>query len=149
MIRAFRKPIAWMAAALLLFSALSPSMAAALFSERPDVMARVLGVPAPHAVAAAAPDHADGCEHESPAAVTASHHGEGGVPPGDAPAHAAHGTYCSFCLAASAGVTLPGVPAAMVALVMGMADAVPLQFDHAPPQRPPSNQQARAPPSPS
>lgn len=128
MSRARQKVTAWIAAAALLFSALSPAMASALFAGRPDIMARVMGLPAQHAAAQPAAEHGDGCPHEVNevhAAATAAHHGAAGSPADDSGEHAAHGIYCSFCLAASAQLGVLPAPPVPATPFVGVAQFIP------------------------
>jgi hypothetical protein len=129
MTRTHRKRIALIAAAALLFSALSPAMASVLFSHRADIMVRVLGVPAHHAAADTASAHDEGCPHE--AAATA-HHGATNPQTDDASEHAAHGMYCSFCLAASSLVSVPGASSVYAALPLGNTVFIPAGAVQAP-----------------
>src|SRR6187399_930269 len=94
-----RKTIAWLAAAALLFSALSPAVASVLFAERPDILARVLGAAAKRA----ASDESDVCPHDASAA---GQPGSAQHRPDDGSEHVSHGIFCSFCLAPGAIVTL-------------------------------------------
>jgi Protein of unknown function (DUF2946) len=145
-----QKTIAWIAAAALLFSALSPAMASVLFAERPDILARVLGVAAQHA---AVMEQGDGCPHEAQAATTvAAGHGDASAhapaqPATDPADHAAHGIYCSFCLAAAATVTLPGVPPAVAAVVPDALAVAPAAHSQPVVARLPSTHRSRAPPA--
>lgn len=109
-----RLATAWIALAAMLFGAISPAIAGVLFAGQADVLGRMLAIPASAQHAAPAPDAADddGCPHES--AGGDGHHqpsntGNGGhsSDPHDDTRHAAHGVFCSFCLAAGATVTLP------------------------------------------
>jgi hypothetical protein len=122
MTRIERKRIALIAAAALLFSALSPALASVLFSHRADILARVLGVSAQHAAADPAGGSDDACPHE--AAATA-HHGATNPPADDASEHAAHGIFCSFCLAASSLVSVPAAPSFHAAPSGGAAVFIP------------------------
>jgi hypothetical protein len=115
MSRAHRKLIAWIAAAALLFSALSPAMAGVLFAQRPDILGRVLGLSVQHATTQPAAQHDDGCPHEVQTAAAALHHGAGSPQADDTSDHAAHGIYCSFCLAAGSLVGMLHAPASHVA----------------------------------
>ena len=119
---------AWIALAAMLFSAVSPALAAALFPHRPDILGRMLAIPAaPATVEHDAPREAtaggdDGCPHEAAGGAgheQASHpgnHGGSGHESHDETEHAAHGTYCSLCLTASSVVTLASSQAALPAI---------------------------------
>jgi len=122
MTRLNRKRTALIAAALLLFSALSPAMASVLFSHRPDILARVLGVPAHHDAADAATGHGDGCPHE---AAAAAHPGDANPQAHDTSEHAAHGIFCSFCLAAGSVVGVPAAAPVLAALLVSAAGFIP------------------------
>jgi hypothetical protein len=115
MTRRRRKSIAWIALAAMLFGAVSPAFAAALFQGRPDILGRMLQMPAPavHAapqIAVIADD--DGCPHETVnrrgghEPEHSGHRGNAGHESHGDSQHAAHGTFCSFCLTASSVVTL-------------------------------------------
>jgi hypothetical protein len=135
----------------MLFGAISPALAASLFRDRPDILARMLALPAAEAQAAphveAAAD--DGCPHESVSAAgdeaaQSAHDGATGGPH-DESKHAAHGIFCSFCLAVSATVTLP----AAAAPVMGVQPVTLPSFSgrEREPDRPQlSSHRSRAPP---
>lgn len=100
----FRRKIRLASATLafMLFSALSPAMAGALFAGDAQVLGRMLQVPAAPA-AAANGEHGEhknhhaqhGASHEHPAAQ------------GNTTECADHGVFCSFCLSASSTTTLP------------------------------------------
>src|SRR5262245_14168070 len=84
MFRSCRRPIAWIALAAMLFGAVSPALAAALFPHRADVLGRMLSIPTPAAAAThAAPGQIaageeDGCPHEDVRAeqpAHSAHHG--------------------------------------------------------------------------
>src|SRR5262245_24823993 len=105
-IRSNRRMIACVALAAMLFGALSPAFAAVLFTERPEILGRLLAVPAPAAPAApqeAAVEDDDGCPHEHHAAPAHTSH--------ENSEHAAHGVFCSFCLNATSAAALPAPPA--------------------------------------
>ena len=108
----------------MLFGAVSPAIAAALFAGRSEILGRMLAIPAA-APMAVAPQEAslddDGCPHEPVAATHektahSGHHGNAGHESHGDTEHAAHGIFCSFCLSPSATVTLPA-PAASVWVV--------------------------------
>jgi Protein of unknown function (DUF2946) len=141
MSRAHRKTIAWIAAAALLFSALSPAMASVLFRDRPDILVRILGVPAQHAA-----EHGDTCQQDASLTAHDSNSSMPGSPADDASGHAAHGIYCSFCLAASATVTVPGAPQTVVVIAPAVVDLLPAGRLEPPPARLPSTHRSRAPP---
>jgi len=112
-----RIAIARIALAAMMFSTVSPAIAAALFGDRADILGRMLGVPVAEATGVshvAAPSEDDGCPHEPEDVAaaqetpsTGGHPGEPGRHSEGGSGHAAHGTYCSFCLASSAVVVLP------------------------------------------
>jgi hypothetical protein len=86
-----------------LFSAVSPAIAGVLFSDRADILGRLLAIPAASTKVSALDVTLQGdvC-HE--AAPVAGNHDALGHEPHDDSEHAAHGVYCSFCL--TAGSTL-------------------------------------------
>ena|SRR5689334_2207392 len=94
-----KKHVARVALFAMLFSALSPALAAALFHDRPEILRHMLALPAPVSVEA----QDDGCPHE---AAQGTHHAPSNsdTPSGE---HAKHGIYCSFCLAAGSVVAVP------------------------------------------
>ena len=126
-----RKLTAWIALAAMLFGAVSPALAAALFAHRPDILARMLAIP-PAATqgvpqeAAAGED--DGCPHESAAdarseeASHSAHHAGVTHESHDESQHSAHSTFCSFCLAASSTVALLFAEPALLAIALTSAD---------------------------
>jgi len=140
--------------AAMLFSVLSPAIAAALFPDRPDILGRMLAVPAIAAPAAPQDPTAsddDACPHESMGHAThgdaqATHHGHSSHGSHEDTGHADHGTFCSFCLAASAVVTLPAAASTDPAVLI--AD-VPASSGHAREPAPPqlSSHRSRGPPS--
>jgi hypothetical protein len=125
-----RKPTAWIALAAMLFGAVSPALAAALFPHRPDILARMLAIPA--AATQGVPQEAaagedDGCPHESAADAAhgqshTAHHGSPGPESPDDSEHAAHGIFCSFCLTANSVVTLLSAAPAPLAIEFASAD---------------------------
>lgn len=146
-----RQVTGWIAIGAILFGAVSPALAATLFRDRPDILARMLALPAAEtpAPAHAAATADDGCPHEPASAAEdeASHSAHGG-PSGsahDESKHTAHGIFCSFCLTASATLTLPAASAVSLA---GAPDIVPSVHRHerdpAPPQL--ASHRSRAPP---
>jgi len=137
------KLTAWIAAAALLFSALSPAMASALFANRPDILARVLGVPMQHAAAQAGSEPDDGCPHET---ASAAHHGATSPQGDDTSDHAAHGIYCSFCLASGATVTVLGTARPPAMLVPSVVEILPSLRSQPVVARLPSTHRSRAPP---
>ena len=121
----------------MLFSALSPALAAAFLRDTPAALGQMLGIASPPG-----PSDVEECpEH-------AAHHG---APAGDGtgdenPEHAGHGVFCSFCLNPGSLVTVLAAPAPI-----GLPD---LAFDitAAPPARarialPAASYLARAPPA--
>lgn len=145
MARTYRKRITLIAAAALLFSALSPALASVLFAHRADILARVLGVSAHPVAAHAAATHDEGCPHE--AAAAAQHHGAASSQPDDMSDHTAHGIFCSFCLASASTLTLPGVTLAATALVATVDDPPPAARSQPVVARFPSTHRSRAPPA--
>ena len=102
------RSIAWLSLAAMLFSAVSPAIAATLLADQPRALARMLGIPA----AAETPsDHA----HAHPA-----HHPKHTPTP-----HTDHGIYCSLCLNASSTVAVIAAasPAILVAPLRDIATA--------------------------
>ena len=114
----FRRSTAWMTLLAMLFSAVSPAVAAGLFSNQPEIARQILGIPA----APVQPVHEEACANE------AGHHGDtgGAGSTHDSAPHKAHGIYCSFCLNSGSTVTLSGATAALVIAT--------LSFDISPPQ---------------
>lgn len=99
MTRTRRLP-AWIALVALVFAAVSPALAAALFADRPEISARILGLPA-----APAPQQAADCHDEAGPAAPREHEDHE-----EHDHHASHGVFCSFCLVASSLLTLPSAP---------------------------------------
>lgn len=93
-----------------MFSALSPTMASVLFTERPDIMARVLGVPSLQSPSRDAIGYGDVCQQHDPVAAATAHHGNTKPQAEDTSEHATHNILCSFCLAAASMVTMPVAP---------------------------------------
>ena len=114
----FRRSTAWITLLAMLFSAVSPAVAAGLFSNQPEIAGQILGIPA----ASVQPAHEDECANES------GHHGDtgGSGSTHDSAPHKAHGIYCSFCLNAGSTVALSGATPALVIAT--------LSFDVSPPQ---------------
>ena len=152
-----RKLTAWIALAAMLFGAVSPALAAALFPHRPDILGRMLAIPAASAAAAhGAPQETaaggdDGCPHESAAARSEEpshlvHHGSSGSESHDDSEHAAHGIFCSFCLTANSVVTLLSPQSAPLAIAPAGTE-----ISRAPERRPgdatPALHRARGPPA--
>ena len=115
----------------MLFGAVSPALAAALFPHRPDILGRMLAIPG--AVAHAAPQaeavaEDDGCPHESEADAAhgqsshTAHHGSSGGESHDDTEHVAHGLFCSFCLTANSVVTLLSAEPAPLAIAVTGTD---------------------------
>lgn len=98
MIQSRRKLVARFVLAAMLFSALSPAMASVLFSDRPDILASLLALPAKPAGSA----QGDIC-HTAGTAQQLDLKSQSD----DAPGRTTHGIFCSFCLAASSVVTVP------------------------------------------
>lgn len=114
MILAKRKSIAAIALAAIAFAAVSPAIAAALFSGRAEILGRMLGIPVASQATAVPQDPGlrhDGSPHESGdhAAHGEAHSGHHASSNHDSQGdsqHAAHGIFCSFCLTPSSTVTL-------------------------------------------
>jgi hypothetical protein len=102
----------WLTLGAMLFSAVSPAVAAALFTKEPAVLAQLLGVPP-----ARVPDAHSA--HEQ-----ASHHGASHSSPQHQAPHKTHGIYCSFCLNASSTLTISSVPLQVAGLVLEEEAAV-------------------------
>ena len=125
--------------AALLFSALSPALAGVLFANRPDILARTLALPDQ----AAAYMPGEICHSEAAGTTTAS-------PDGDADAgsdHAAHGIYCSLCLAANSLVTLPPITAPVLAFALAAPEPLPAVRIQRPQSSAPLTHHSRAPPA--
>ncbi len=124
----------------MLFGAVSPAIAAALFAGRAEILGRMLAIPAAAPIAVA-PQGAslddDGCPHE-PATAThehtahSGHHGNAGHGSHDDSDHAAHGIFCSFCLSSSATVTLPAPAATVWALTITTSVLLPARHEQRP-----------------
>jgi hypothetical protein len=112
---------AWATLFAMVFSALSPVLAAAVLADRPAALAQMLGIPGRGAEAVEL-SQAD-CHYEAPPGHTQHASDSHGAPhsPGDAPAHEAHGIYCSFCLNASSTLAVPGAPALALAAALAAA----------------------------
>jgi hypothetical protein len=95
---------AWIVLAAMLVSAVSPALAASIFSGRADVLQRMLALPAAPGITQ---DHRHAGQmalgHDD--AHSGAHDGSGA---GDDSEHAAHGVLCSFCLTAGSVLCLPG-----------------------------------------
>ena len=133
-----RMAAVWMTLAALLFSALSPALAGVLFADRPDILARVLALPAQPQ----SPGLGDICHSEASVSAAVN-------PAGDADAdaqHAAHGIYCSFCLAANSVITLPPVAVPPVAFALTAPEPLPAVRVQCPPFSVPRTHHSRAPP---
>jgi hypothetical protein len=111
-----RRRIACVALAAMLFSAVSPAIAAALFSGRAEMLGRMLALPPAVAATLDARLPQDDCHQPEMAArdgdAHSGHHGSSGGGGHDDSGHAAHGVFCSFCLAASSAITLPSAATA-------------------------------------
>jgi hypothetical protein len=118
---------AWAALLAMVFSALSPALAAAALRDRPAALGQMLGIPG---TAQAALAHDDGCDHGVHAPAHDAHHDgvahESTPPtaPDDGSAHRAHGIYCSFCLNASATAAVLVAPALFAIAASGSAAVV-------------------------
>lgn len=139
--KATRRLTAWIALAALLFSALSPAMASALFADRPEILARLLKVPAgPSATMDAGICHqgASGVASLAPPDVPTS---------GEDSGHAAHGLYCSFCLASTACTSLPVVGLGVLFAVETVDNPLPAGLVQPLPASVPFSRHPRGPPS--
>ena len=134
--RALRITLAKLLTASLLFSALSPALAATLFVGRADVLARMLGLPVQ-----ATPDFVGFICHQDTAEGTQQDDGSGSDS-----GHPAHGIYCSFCLTTSSIVAVPSfaIPAALAVSGAHVYMLPPQAVS--PPSPPSSTQRSRAPP---
>ena len=122
-----QKRTACIALLAMLFGAVSPAMAALLFADRPQMLRRMLALPAPVAAEARAVD--DGCPHE---AAQGAHHGPSNHDSTDGADHAAHGIFCSLCLTASSVVTLLTGTGGLWAAAAASGDT-PAVWDYQPP----------------
>jgi hypothetical protein len=102
----------------MLFSALSPALAAAFLKDTPGALGRMLGIASPPALSEVeeCPEHA-------------AHHG---APAGDRsddgnPEHAGHGVFCSFCLnpGSLVAVLAPAAPIGLPDLAFDITAAPP------------------------
>jgi len=151
-----RKWIASIALAAMLFSAVSPAIAAALFSGRAEILGRMLAIPtaAPSAVAPQGTSlEDDGCPHEPVAAthertVHSGHHGNAGHESHDDSDHATHGIFCSFCLSPGSAVTLPAPGAAAWAVTVIETVFLPEGHEQRPVGVPTTSRHPRDPPLP-
>ena len=113
----FRRSTAWITLLAMLFSAVSPAVAAGLFSNQPEIAGQILGIPA----APVQPVHEEECANE------AGNHGDtgGAGSTHDSAPHKAHGIYCSFCLNAGSTVALSGAAPALVIATLSFDVATP------------------------
>ena len=133
--RALRITLARLLTASLLFSALSPVLAATLFAGRADVLARMLALPVQ-----ATPDFVGVICHQDAAEDPRQDDGSGSDS-----GHPLHGIYCSFCLTASSLVAVPSL-AVPATLAVSDAHMRVLPRRAVPPPSPPSStQRSRAP----
>jgi hypothetical protein len=123
-----QRRIALIALFAMLFSALSPAMAAALFADRPEILRHMLALPAPAPVEAVA--HDDGCPHE---AAPSAQHGQSTHDAPDGSDHAKHGIFCSLCLTASSVVTLAAATGVVWIAFAAGSDLLPVRDYQAPP----------------
>jgi len=113
------RSIAWLALLATLFSAASPTFAAAIFAHEPAALRQMLGLPSTPVVPAAAehsPEHAD---------HTPAYANDGSSGDHDGPEHATHGIYCSFCLNAGSVATLAAAPGSLCLLRLTFDIAAP------------------------
>jgi hypothetical protein len=154
MIAVRRRLIAWTALVAVLYSAVSPAIAAVLFADRPDLLGRMLRMPEA-AQRAASPQQQDHGDHERPYLChedagngdsLAHPGGDTGSGSHDDSGHAAHGILCSFCLTSSSVVTLPGAPASSFALTVEASATLPGGNDREPASQLPATRHTRDPP---
>ena len=114
--------IAWIALFATLFSAASPTLAAAVLSHESAALARMLGIPAAAAADREAGDHAhvthDGHDTPAPHHSHDGHHGTAhdDSDDGSSQSHAAHGIHCSLCLNPSSIATIAPASVSIPAL---------------------------------
>lgn len=139
MSRARRTVTAWITVAALLFSALSPAMAGVLFSDRPDILARVLALPVMPAAGAQTDIY-----HPDRAGVVPQAHPD--HPSDEDSGHAAHGIFCSFCLASASVLTLPTVAGADAMVAIPAVVYLPAGHVRPPAANPAATRHPRDPP---
>ena len=116
-----RKAVVLIALLATLFSAVSPALAAVILSGQPSALRQMLGLPGEQAATPDAVDHAHHAGH--PAAGVADTASAGGSD--EAPRHATHGIYCSFCLNPNAVTGLTPAPVSISFLSLAFDVAVP------------------------
>jgi hypothetical protein len=150
-----RQLIAWTALVAVLYSAVSPAIAAVLFADRPDVLGRMLRMPEA-AQQAAFPQQQDHGDHERPYLChedagngdsLAHPRGDTGSGSHDDSEHAAHGIFCSFCLTSSSVVTLPAADSASSVMTVKAAGFVPAGDDRQPASLVSGTRHSRDPPA--
>lgn len=139
MSRTYRQWIARIAAAALLFSALSPAMAGVLFSDRPDILARVLALPSNTSEKFTT----DICHQDRPDAALLS---QSAPRPADDGNHGAHGIFCSFCLASATWLGMPAPPPALAVPVDSGVAFIPTGKRQPPAAHPRATRHPRDPP---
>jgi hypothetical protein len=125
----------------MLFGALSPALASALFAQRADILARVLGLPVP-----AATDAQTLIRHQQHAQIAPGN--DGTTQQDDSTRHAEHGLFCVFCLAPSAVAALPAAAPLCLLISRSRGEIALPPRVIAPALAPFSTQRSRAPPSP-
>lgn len=139
----------------MLFSAVSPALAGALFAGRAEILGRMLAIPVATQAKAAAQATSlddDGCPHE-PAVAThehtahSGHHGNAGHESHDDSEHAAHGIFCSFCLSPSSTATLAAPLPVVGAVIAAKAVFPPAEHEQRPAGVLASSRHPRDPPS--
>jgi hypothetical protein len=106
---------AWAALAAVVFSALSPALAAAMLHDRPAALGQMLGIPEPAPEPQTSHDVVEHAAHHG----HAMHDGAATPPEHDGSARHAHGIYCSFCLNASSTAAVLAVPVLPVFAKLG------------------------------
>jgi hypothetical protein len=143
--------VAWIALAAMLFSAVSPALAAALFAERPDVLRRILALPPAAAAVFEVHLPQDDCHEpgtqDRELDAHSGHHGAAGGASHEGDEHAAHGVFCSFCLTPGATLSLPGAQAAAWALTAGQPVLREVERAASPAGRPATTRHPRDPPA--
>ena len=100
------RSIAWLALLATLFSAASPTFAAAIFAHEPAALRQMLGLPSTPVAAC----RGRATVRNTPI-ITPAYANDGSSGDHDGPGHATHGIYCSFCLNASSVATIAAAPA--------------------------------------
>ena len=131
--------VAWITLVATLFSAASPTLAAALLRDRPDALRQMLGLPS----APAHGPHADEHAHHG------QHHGalvDESTDTDKEPSHASHGIYCTFCLNPTSVAAIAAAPVTVAAVYQASSvESTRLPAPRSVPPYPPFR--SRAPPS--